>query len=92
MRWVPIHMDDNPVTVEGNDREVVKGGGEFGGFKENFDVHGKSFRLINLYDSNILYIGRKVNTSLDKNQKKVKVFLIEIQSQQGGAPEVFRPY
>ena len=67
-------MDDNPVTIEGNNREVIEVGGEFGGFKENFNVHGKSFRLINLYDSNILYIGRKVNRSLDKSQEKVKVF------------------
>ena len=32
-------MDDNPVTVEGNDREVIEGGGEFSGFKEDFNVH-----------------------------------------------------
>ena len=94
MRWVPIHMDDNPVTIEGNNREVIEVGGEFGGFKENFNVHGKSFRLINLYDSNILYIGRKVNRSLDKSQEKVKVFLIEIESQQAaaGGPIALLPY
>ena len=34
-------MDDNPVTVEGNNREVIELGGEFGGFKENFNVHNK---------------------------------------------------
>ena len=63
MRWVPIHMNDNPVTIEGNNREVIEVGGEFGGFKENFNVHGKSVRLINLYASNIIYIGQNVNRS-----------------------------
>ena len=91
MRWVPIHMDDNPVTIEGNNREVIEVGGEFGGFKENFNVHGKSFRLINLYASIIIYIGYIVNTSWDKNQKKAKVFLIEIESQQARRRGRWRP-
>ena len=60
-------MDDNPVTVEGNDREVIEGGGEFGGFKENFNVHGKSFRDRFRYASIIIYIVTFVNTSLIKN-------------------------
>jgi hypothetical protein len=85
-------MDDNPVTIEGNNREVIEVGGEFGGFKENFNVHGKSFRLINLYDSNIIYIGKEVNNSLDKSQEKGKVFLIEIESQQAARGGRLRPY
>ncbi len=39
--WMPVHMDDNPVTIEGNNREVIEGGGLVSGLKEDFNVHNK---------------------------------------------------
>jgi len=65
LRRMPIHMDDNPVTIEALHRESIKGGGLFNGFKEDFDVHfifPKKFVVC--YASIIIYIGTFVNDSL----------------------------
>tara|TARA_R110002012_G_scaffold8108_1_gene37564 strand:+ start:5059 stop:5244 length:186 start_codon:yes stop_codon:yes gene_type:complete len=61
---MPIHIDDNPVTINALHREVIEGGGLVSGFKEDFDVHfifPKKFVVC--YASIIIYIGYIVNTS-----------------------------
>ena len=76
-------MDDNPVTIEGNNREVIEVGGEFGGFKENFNVHGKSFRLIKTLI--IYYISARKSTGLEhKTRKKSKYFKTPTNGGRGG--------
>ena len=61
---MPVHMDDNPVTIEGNNREVIEGGGLVSGFKEDFDVNFIfPKRFVVCYIPIIIYIGYIVNTS-----------------------------